>query len=117
MRQPAYDGGDDTFTVTGIRQVSAGARTTTLRVGKWGGSGPGTVTLNDPNVMAFFFSPGEANAQVCEDQVSESWFTWRQDFNCAALAARLNLRRKARCSCRRMATPVNMYRRRPIRTP
>ena len=40
--------------------------------------------------MAFFFSPGEANAQVCEDQVSESWFTWRQDFN-ATRGCELNL--------------------------
>ncbi len=76
-------GSDDTFTVTGIRQVTAGTRAVTLRAGKWSGSGPGTVTLNDPNVMAFFFAPGEANAQVCEDQPSESWFTPFQYFSFA----------------------------------
>jgi hypothetical protein len=88
-RQDVYEdvfgGGDDTFTATGIRWVDAGTRTTTLRVGKWGGSGTGTVTLNDATVSAFFFEPIQAQAQVCRDLPGESWFTPFQYFDDARL--------------------------------
>ena len=61
-----------------------------MRAGKWSGSGPGTVRLNDATVAAFFFTPGGAQAQVCEDQVSESWFTPYSDFGFAC-RCQLNL--------------------------